>query len=122
MAMTKTKDIDEYIAGYPKNVQAKLQELRRVIHETYPEAKEKIAYGIPTFTFHGNLVHFGGFKGHIGFFPTASGVETFKEELGAYAVSKGTVHFPLDKSLPLDLITKIVKFRAQQNLDRSKKK
>lgn len=120
--MKKYDNIDEYIEACPEEIHGLLQEIRRTIQGAAPEANEKIAYGIPTFTFHGNLVHFGGFKDHIGFFPTASGVEAFKEELGDYAVSKGTVRFPLDKPLPLDLVRKIVKFRTKQNLDRNKKK
>ena len=115
--MKKVNSIDEYIAQYPKDVQAILQRIRQTIQKAAPEATEKISYGIPTFTFHGNLVHFGGFKDHISFFPTAAGIEAFKEELGPYAVSKGTVHFPLDKALPLHLVQKIVKYRVKQNIE-----
>lgn len=118
--MKKYSNIDEYILSFPPEVQILLKMMRKTIHQAAPEAGEKIGYGIPTFTFRGNLVHFGGFKDHIGFFPTSSGVEAFKKELGDYAVTKGTIRFPIDKPLPMDLITKIVKFRLKQNLERKK--
>ena len=107
--------IDAYIAGYPEEVQAILQEIRRTIHETAPEATEAISYGMPTFKLHGNLVHFGAFKSHIGFYPVPSGMEAFQEELAAYKQGKGSVQFPLDKPMPLDLIRRIVEFRVQEN-------
>jgi uncharacterized protein YdhG (YjbR/CyaY superfamily) len=112
------KNIDEYIADFPKDVQKLLQQLRSTIKKAAPKAEEKIAYGIPTFTLHGNLVHFGGYKTHIGFYPAPSGLEAFKKELGQYLTGKGTAQFPLDKPLPLDLITEIVKFRAMKNLEK----
>lgn len=107
--------IDQYIAMFPKDVQEKLEAVRATIHAAAPEAKEKISYQIPTFTLHGNLVHFAAFKNHIGFYPTGRGVEAFKEELGSYAVTKGTVRFPLSEPLPLDLIARIVRLRVSQN-------
>ena len=107
--------IDAYIAGYPEEVQAILQEIRRTIHETAPEATEAISYGMPTFKLHGNLVHFGAFKSHIGFYPVPSGMEAFQEELAAYKQGKGSVQFPLDKPMPLDLIRRIVEFRVQES-------
>jgi uncharacterized protein YdhG (YjbR/CyaY superfamily) len=110
-----SKTIDEYISAFPKNVQEKLQEMRNAIHEVAPDATEAISYGIPTFKLNGNLVHFGGFKNHIGFFPTSSGVAAFEEELKKYATSKGTVQFPLDTPLPISLIKKIVKYRVKEN-------
>ncbi len=119
--MKKYSNIDEYIAACPAEIHESLRAMRTTIQTAAPEASEKISYGIPTFYLHGNLVHFGGFKDHIGLFPTALGVEAFKQELGAYAVSKGTIRFPLDKPLPLSLISKIVKFRVKQNLERNKK-
>jgi uncharacterized protein YdhG (YjbR/CyaY superfamily) len=112
------KNIDEYIADFPKDVQKLLQQLRSTIKKAAPKAEEKIAYGIPTFTLQGNLVHFGGYKTHIGFYPAPSGLEAFKKELGPYLTGKGTAQFPLDKPLPLDLITEIVKFRAMKNLEK----
>jgi uncharacterized protein YdhG (YjbR/CyaY superfamily) len=113
--MKKYKDIDSYIASYPKDVQALLKKMRATIKKAAPKAEEKISYGIPTFTLHGNLVHFGGFAKHIGFFPASSGVSHFKKELKGYKTSKGTIQFPLEKPLPLGLVTKIVKFRVKEN-------
>lgn len=107
--------IDAYIAGFPEEVQAILQLIRRTIHETAPEATEAISYGMPTFKLHGNLVHFGAFKSHIGFYPVPSGMEAFKDELAAYKQGKGSVQFPLDKPMPLDLIRRIVEFRVQES-------
>ena len=107
--------IDAYIAGYPEEVQAILQLIRRTIHETAPEATEAISYGMPTFKLHGNLVHFGAFKSHIGFYPVPSGMEAFKDELAAYKQGKGSVQFPLNKPMPLDLIRRMVEFRVQES-------
>ena len=114
MKMNKTKDIDSYISRYPNNVQDMLQELRATINKAAPKAEEAISYGIPTLKLNGNLVHFGAFEDHIGFYPTSSGVSAFKKELSIYDISKGTVRFPIDKPLPLTLITKIVKFRVKE--------
>lgn len=112
---TNLTTIDAYIAGYPENVQAILQEIRRVIAEEVPAATEAIAYGIPTFKLRGkNLVHFGAYKNHIGFYPTPSGLEAFAEKLSAYASGKGSAQFPLDQPMPLDLIREIVRFRVTQ--------
>jgi uncharacterized protein YdhG (YjbR/CyaY superfamily) len=109
------KNIDEYIADFPAAVQDKLEKIRRVIKEAAPEAQETISYGMPAFRQNGILVYFGGFKNHIGFFPTASGVAAFKDELSPYATTKGTVQFPLDKPIPFKLIENIVKFRVKEN-------
>lgn len=117
--MKQYTDISSYISEYPKEVQTLLRQMRATIKKAAPKAEEKIGYGIPTFTLHGNLVHFGGFKTHIGFFPGASGVASFKKELAGYKTSKGTIQFPLDKKLPLGLITRIVKFRVKENLQKS---
>ena len=108
--------IDDYISTFPKEIQKVLQELRATIKSTAPEAQEKISYQIPTFALKGNLVHFAAFKHHIGFYPTPSGIETFKKELSVYKSAKGSVQFPIDKPLPLELIRKIVKFRVAENL------
>jgi len=116
------KTIDEYIAFYPDDIQAKLQKLRLVIHAAAPEATEKISYQMPTFYLNGNLVHFAAFKQHIGFFPTPSGVENFHDELSAYKTSKGTIQFPLDKPIPFDLVTRIVELRVIQNQQKAKSK
>jgi uncharacterized protein YdhG (YjbR/CyaY superfamily) len=111
--------IDEFISQYPPEVQSILQKLRKLIHETAPEATEAIAYGIPTFKFHGNLVHFSAYKNHIGFYPTSSGVEKFKDRLARYELSKGTIQFPIDQPMPFDLIREIVEFRVKENLERA---
>lgn len=113
------KNIDEYIANFPPEVQEKLETIRATIRKAAPKAEEAISYMIPTFKLHGNLVHFAAYKNHIGFYPGAGGIAAFQEELAGYETSKGTVQFPLDKRLPLTLITKIVKFRVQQNLDKA---
>ncbi len=113
---TTPKDIDEYIAGFPKDVQEILQKIRMTIREEAPDAEEAIKYQIPTFTLNGNLVHFAAFKNHIGFYPTPQGIEEFAEELAPYASGKGSAQFPLDKPIPFDLIRRIVKFRVEKNL------
>ena len=106
--------IDQHISTFPDNVQAMLRQLRETIQKAAPAATEAISYGIPTFKLNGNLVHFAGYKNHIGFYPGAAGIASFEAELAAYKFSKGAVQFPLDKPLPLKLVTKIVKFRVQQ--------
>ena len=116
---TPPKNIDDYIAGFPAEVREILEKIRSTIRKAAPDAKETINYGIPTFTLNGNLVHFAGFKGHIGFYPTPSGIEKFKEELSVYEGAKGSVQFPLDKRMPFGLISKIVKFRVKENLERA---
>jgi uncharacterized protein YdhG (YjbR/CyaY superfamily) len=116
---TQPKTIDEYIAGYPKDVQEILEKIRATIREAAPDAQETINYQIPTFTLKGNLVHFAGFKQHIGFYPAPSGIEKFKQELSGYASAKGSVQFPLDKPIPYDLISQITKFRVKENLEKA---
>jgi uncharacterized protein YdhG (YjbR/CyaY superfamily) len=108
--------IDEYISGFPPDVQAILQKIRATIRAAAPQAQEKIAYRMPTFTLNGNLVHFAAFKKHIGFYPVPSGIEKFKAELSEYEGGKGSVQFPLDKPIPYTLISRIVKFRVAENL------
>lgn len=112
--MRSFKSVDEYIKSFPGPTQKLLQQMRRTIQSAAPEATEAIKYGIPTFVLNGNLVHIGGFENHVSFFPTAAPVEVFKRELSGYETSKGTIHFPLDKPLPLPLIRKIVLFRVAQ--------
>ncbi len=111
--------IDEYIALFPKDIQKKLEELRATIKAAAPDAKEKISYQMPTFDLYGNLVHFAAHKNHIGFYPTPSGIDAFKNELSVYEGAKGSVQFPLDKPLPLKLIRKIVKFRVAENVEKA---
>ena len=114
--------IDEYISEFPKDIQEKLEKIRKTIQETTPEATEKISYGIPTFYLNGNLVHFAAYEKHIGFYPAPSGIENFKDELSEYKTSKGTIQFPLDKEIPYDLIKEIVKFRVNENENKKKAK
>lgn len=114
--------IDEYIAMFPKDTQKILEELRATIRAAVPDAKEKISYQMPTFDLKGNLVHFAAHKNHIGFYPQPSGIQAFKKELSIYKGAKGSVQFPIDEPLPLELISKIVKFRVAENLKRAELK
>ena len=116
------KAMDEYIDTFPENVKTILNWLRQTIKEAAPDAKETINYQMPTFTLHGNLVHFAAFKTHIGFYPTPSGIEAFKKELASYKSAKGSVQFPIDQPLPLPLIRKIVEYRVKENEARNKRK
>ncbi|MDD4971677.1 MAG: DUF1801 domain-containing protein [Paludibacter sp.] len=113
--MDKPTDIDAYIAGFPEPIQDLLQEIRATIKRTAPEAEEVISYGMPAFRQNGILVYFAAFKNHIGFYPIPSGIEAFREELSAFKGTKGSVHFPLDKPLPVELIARIVNFRIDEN-------
>lgn len=118
--------VDEYILKFDPDVQEILKNFRKVIKEIAPDAEEKISYQMPTFYLHGNLVHFAAFKNHIGFYPAPSAVEAFKNELSDYKVSKGAIQFPLGKTIPYDLVRKIVEFRVAENRikaeNKSKKK
>ena len=114
------KNIDEYIAGFPPDVQEILQKVRTTIRRAAPQAQETISYQMPTFRLEGNLVHFAAFKNHIGLYPTPSGTERFRKELSSYETGKGSIRFPLDKPIPYDLIAKIVKFRVKENVVRAK--
>jgi len=111
--------IDEYIGGFPTEVQEILKKIRQTIHNAAPEAGEAISYQMPTFKMKGNLVHFAAFKNHIGLYPTPSGTERFRKELSSYETGKGSIRFPLDKPIPYDLIAKIVKFRVRENLEKA---
>ena len=113
-ASDSPNSVDQYIAGFPAEVQTILQQVRQTIRNAAPEATEAIKYQIPTFVMDGNLVHFAAFKHHIGFYPTPSGIEEFEEELARYEGAKGSVRFPLDEPMPVDLIRKIVKFRVKE--------
>lgn len=108
-------DIDEYILQFSQELQGKLNRIRTVIKEAAPNASEKISYGMPTFYLDGNLVHFAAFKQHIGFYPTPSAVDFFKDELKSYKTSKGAIQFPYNKPIPYELIKKIVLFRVEEN-------
>ena len=112
--------IDEYISTFPKDVQKILEELQETIKAAAPEAEEKISYGIPTFTLNGKyLIYFAGWKNHISIYPIPSGSEAFNQQVSKYVEGKGTLKFPLDKPLPMRLITKIVKYRVAENSKRS---
>ena len=114
--------VDKYVAGFPPGIRTLLKKMRATIKKAAPQATEKISYQIPTFALKGNLVHFAAFKNHIGFYPTSSAVRKFKEQLSPYAGAKGSVRFPLDKPIPFGLVTRIVKFRVHENLQREKTK
>jgi uncharacterized protein YdhG (YjbR/CyaY superfamily) len=121
MAMNKTapaKNVDEYISQFPAEVQVSLNKLRKTIKAAATKAEEMISYQMPAYKYNGMLVYFAAYKNHIGFYPTGSGIEAFKKELSAYKGAKGAVQFPIDKPIPLALITKIVQFRVQANLEK----
>lgn len=122
MTTATPNNIDEYIAGFPNDIQIILELIRTTIREAAPDAKEAIRYAIPTFTLKGNLAHFAAFKNHIGFYPAPTGMEAFQKELSIYKTGKGSVQFPLDQPMPLDLITKIVRFRVQQVQEKAAKR
>lgn len=114
--------IDEYIATFPEDIQKILQELRATIQACAPDASEKISYQMPTFDLKGNLVHFAAFKNHIGLYPSPSGTEAFKDQISIYQGAKGSIRFPIDEPLPMELIKEIVKFRVAENLEKAAKK
>ncbi len=117
----KPKSIDEYIAGFPIEIQSILEEIRNAIAIAAPDAKETIGYGMPTFTLNGTLVHFAAFKNHIGFYSMPSATAEFQKELVQFKSGKGSIQFPLEKPMPLELIRRIVEFRVQENLVKAKK-
>ncbi|MHA4893701.1 iron chaperone [Pedobacter sp. PWIIR3] len=119
---TKIETIEEYIASFPQDAQTQMKEVREAIRKAAPDAQERISYAIPTFTLNGNLVHFAAYKNHIGFYPGAAGIAAFKEKLSVYKGAKGSVQFPIDKPMPLDIITEITRFRVEQNLAKPQKK
>jgi uncharacterized protein YdhG (YjbR/CyaY superfamily) len=120
--MKTPRNIDEYIGGFPEDVQRILEKIRSTISKAAPDAEEAIKYQIPTFTLNGNLVHFAAFKNHIGFYPAPKGIEKFQKELAAYQTGKGTLQFPLEKPIPFGLISRVVKFRAKENQAKAKQK
>jgi uncharacterized protein YdhG (YjbR/CyaY superfamily) len=122
MTTDKPSNIDEYIAGFPADIQRRLEQIRETIKSAAPEAEETIKYAMPTYTLNGNLIHFAAFKNHIGLYPTPTGIEAFKEELALYKGAKGSVQFPLDKPMPLNLIARIVKFRVMKSLEKPAQK
>ena len=120
MTKTAAKTVDDYIAGYPREVQQLLRSMRQAIRKAAPKAEETISYKIPAFRLNGMLVWFAAFRNHIGFYPGAEAMKVFKNELSAYKSAKGSVQFPFDQPLPLALVGRIVKFRVKQNLKKKK--
>jgi uncharacterized protein YdhG (YjbR/CyaY superfamily) len=118
----RPKSVDEYIAAQDVAIQFLLLQIRSTIQKAAPLAEEKISYNMPSFALNGVLVFYAAFKNHIGFYPTASGITQFKEEISAYNNSKGAIQFPFDRPLPLQLIAKIVRFRVNENLAKPKKR
>ena len=121
-AKTTPQTIDEYIAGFPPDIQDKLEKIRETIREAAPDAIETISYQIPTFKLEGNLVHFAAFKKHIGFYPAPSGIAQFDEQLSKYKRAKGSIRFPLDEPILYALISEVVRFRVRENLERAEAK
>ncbi len=117
-----SQTIDDYVAGFPPEVQAILQQIRQIVHDAAPEAEEAIKYQMPTFVLHGNLVHFAAYRQHIGFYPTPSATEAFQQALAPYKGGKGSIRFPLDQPIPYDLIRQIVAFRVAENQARAETK
>ena len=117
--IASAKNVDEYVAAQPGSVQAVLNKLRSTIRAAAPKAEEVISYQMPAYRHYGMLVYFAAWPNHIGFYPTPGGIEAFKKELAAYELSKGTVKFPLDKTIPYGLISKIVKFRVKENEEKA---
>lgn len=122
MDKSGSASVDEYLSKFPQEMRQKLQEIRAAIKTAAPEAEERISYQMPAYFWKGILVYFGGFKDHVSFFPTNSGVEAFQKELKKYKLSNGTIQLPLDQPIPVDLIQRIVKFRIEENKMKGKKK
>lgn len=122
MSRPKFNNINEYIAGFPEDTQKILEQLRTIIRETAPNAEEVISYRMPAFKQNEVLVYFAGYKNHIGFYPTSSGIKAFQSELSEYKYSKGAVQFPIDRQLPAGLISEIVKFRVMETVEKEKNK
>lgn len=115
-------NIDEYIAAFPTEIQIILEQVRRAVQEAAPDAEETISYAMPAFKLNGNLVYFAGYKHHIGFYATPNGHEAFKAELAVYKTGKGSVQFPLNQPMPIDLIKRMVAFRVKENEAKIKSK
>ena len=122
MEKTNPKTIDEYIALFPAETQEILQQIRETIHNAVPNAREVISYKMPAFKQNTVLVYFAAYKKHIGFYPTGSGINAFQHEFGDYKWSKGAVQFPINKPMPLDLISRITKFKSERDLEHAAKK
>lgn len=122
MIPIKATTIDEYIADFPPETQERMQLLRATIKATAPEAVEVISYGMPAFKWNGILVYFAGYKNHIGFYATPTANSEFKKDLSVYKIGKGSIQFPLDQPLPLELVTRIVEYRLEINAEKAAKK
>ncbi len=120
--MNTPENVDEYIASFPAATQVLLQQIRATIKAAAPMAEEKISYAMPTFVLNGNLIHYAAYKNHIGLYPAPQGIEAFKEELAGYKGAKGSVQFPINQPIPLDLIARITAYRVAQNLAKPSKK
>lgn len=116
--MSKIKSVDEYIQEYPLEIQKRLNEIKKLIKELAPDAEEKISYNMPTFFLNGNLVHFAAFKNHIGLYPLPSAIAKFEPELTNFKHAKGSIQFPHDKDLPIQLIRQIILFRIDENTNK----
>lgn len=115
-------NVNDYIALFPPETQLLLEQVRSVIQQAAPEAQEVISYGMPAYKLKGILVYFAGYKNHIGFYPTGKGIESFKKEISGYKSGKGSVQFPLDKPIPLNLIAEMVRFRVIENMEKAEAK
>lgn len=122
IASKKFKTVDEYISTFPASTKKLLERVRKTIKQAAPAAEEVISYNMPAFKQNGMLVYYAGYNAHIGFYPTASGIAAFQKEIAKYKNSKGAIQFPLDEPMPLELITKIVKFRMKENLQKAEAK
>ena len=118
----KFKTVDEYLSALPANTKGILKEVRKTIKQAAPQAEELISYNIPAFTLHGRLVYYAAFKNHIGFYPVSSAIKAFQKELSDYKTSKGAIQFPIERPIPFGVITKIVRFRVKENLEKAKAK
>jgi uncharacterized protein YdhG (YjbR/CyaY superfamily) len=116
-----SQNIDQYISGFPSDIQTLLKKVRQTIKDSAPGAQEAIKYQMPTFVLGGNLIHFAAFKHHIGLYPAPSGIMRFRKELSKYATSKGAIQFPLDQPIPYSLIAKITKFRVKEQKEKAKR-
>ncbi len=117
---TKFKTVDEYLSALPANTKAILKEVRKTIRQAAPQAEELISYNMPAFRLNGMLVYYAAWKDHVGFYPVSSAIKAFQKELSDYKTSKGAIQFPIDRPIPFGLITKIVKFRVKENLEKAK--
>ena len=112
---SRFRSVEEYFAALPPHSRTLLQEVRSAIWAAAPQAEELISYNIPAFRLEGLLVWYAAFKSHVGLYPRVSAMEAFDKELAAYKKAKGSVQFPLDQPMPLELIAKIVKYRVKEN-------